>query len=230
VFYLSLHNPVGWLVTILAITGGYWLWKKQNWGAVAAVWLVGMIVFYVCSGARVFFWYAAPLYPVLLLFAAAALPLASIKFAWIEQLGRKYSLAVVALVGAISIIGIIPAAKYYRAFQLDMDNCHRAVATFLSAHVGEDELVAAEDIGYMGYYSRKRILDRDGLVSPEAAPYNRSGDYGGLIRDFRPDWLVAAPDMPTTEFLTDSIFHSSYVEVQEFAGTGCRYKVYRRHL
>ena len=229
VFYMSWHNPMGWAVTALAIAGGIWLWKKQNWGGVAAIWLVGMILFYVFSGARVFFWYAAPLYPVLLLFSAAALPYASTKFSVLEKVGREYSLVAMAVIGAIAVVGIVPAAQYYRTFQADMDNCHRAVATFLSTHVGENELVAAEDIGYMGYYSRKRILDRDGLVSPEAAPYNRSGDYGGLIRDFKPDWLVAAPDMPTTGFLTDSSFWARYEEVQEYSGVGCRYKIFRRH-
>ncbi len=230
VFYLSWHNPVGWSVALLAIVGGIWLWKKQNWGGVAAIWLVGMIAFYVFSGARVFFWYAAPLYPVLLLFCAAALPYASTKFSVLEKVGREYSLVAIALIGAIAVVGIIPAAKYYKSFQESMDNCHLAVATFLSTHVAENELVAAEDIGYMGYYSRKRILDRDGLVSPEAAPYNRSGDYGGLIRDFKPDWLVAAPEMLTTGFLKDSSFRATYEEVQEFSGVGCRYKVYRRHM
>lgn len=230
VFYMSWHNPVGWGVTILAIAGGVWLWRKQNWGGLAALWLVGMITFYVFGGARVFFWYAAPLYPVLLLFSAAALPYASTKFSVLEKIGREYSLVAIAVIGAIAVFGVIPAARYYRAFQSDMDNCHRAVATFLSTHVGENELVAAEDIGYMGYYSRKQILDRDGLVSPEAEPYNRSGDYGGLIRDFKPDWLVAAPDMPTTAFLTDSSFRAMYEEVQEFSGIGCKYKVYRQQM
>ncbi len=228
VFYLSLHNPVGWGVMIFAVAGGYWLWRKQNWGGLAAIWLAGMIVFYVFSGARVFFWYAAPLYPIMLLFASGSLPLAASRISKLEDIGRRFSVAVGVLVILISIPGITSAANYYKSFQESMDNCHRAVATFLTANVKDDELVAAEDIGYMGFYSRKRILDRDGLVSPEAAPYNLSGDYGGIIRDYKPDWLVAAPEMPTTEFLTDSTFMATYSEVQEYSGVGCRYKIYRR--
>jgi hypothetical protein len=228
VFYMSWHNPVGWGVTLLSMTGGLWLWRKQNWGGVAAIWLVGMIGFYIFSGARVFFWYAAPLYPIMLLFAAAALPMVAGRVSKLENVGRKYAPVILILIGLLSIPGIVSAAKYYKSFQQSMDNCHREVASFLSTHVGDDDLVAAEDIGYMGFYSRKRILDRDGLVSPEAAPYNLSGDYGGLIRDYKPDWLVAAPDMPTTGFLSDLTFLTKYQEVQEFTGAGCRYKIFRR--
>lgn len=230
VFYMSWHDPVGWVVTIMAILGAIWLKQKQDWGGIAIVWLMGMIAFYVFSGARVFFWYAAPLYPVLLLLAAASFPFAAGKWPRLEDLGRRYGTAIMALVGVVALIGLYPAAKYYRSFQNDMNECHRAVASFLSVNVSDEELVAAEDIGYMGYYSGKRILDRDGLVSPEAAPYNRAADYGGLIRDFKPDWLVAAPGMPTTPFLNDADFLDHYTEVQSFTGTGCKYLVFKRRI
>lgn len=228
VYYLAWHNPAGWIITFMAIAGGYWLWRKQDWGGVAVIWLAGMIAFYVFSGARVFFWYPAPLYPLLLIFAAATFPYLAGRYPALEQYGRKYAWAVVLCVAVISAVGIYPAARYYRAFQTAMTDCHLSVATFLKENVGPTELVAAEDIGYMGYYSGKRILDRDGLISPEAAPYNRSGDYGGLIRDFKPGWLVAAPDMPTTGFLNDSSFLAMYQEVQEYSGVGCRYTIFKR--
>ena len=229
VYYLAWHNPAGWIITLMAVIGGWWFWRKQNWGGLAIIWLVGLIAFYVLSGARVFFWYPAPLYPLMLIFATAAFPSLAGRFPQVEQFGRKYAWVVILIVAIVSTVGLYPAAKYYHGFQIAMNDCHLAVATFLKENVEATELVAAEDIGYMGYYSGKRILDRDGLVSPEAAPYNRSGDYGGLVRDYRPKWIVAAPDMPTTPFLADSHFLSQYTEVHSYSGTGCRYIVFKRN-
>jgi hypothetical protein len=188
-----------------------------------------LITFYLFSGARVFFWYPAPLYPLFLILAAATFPYLAGRFPAVEQYARNYAWVVILIVAVVAAAGLYPAAKYYRGFQTAMNDCHLSVATFLKENVGPTELVAAEDIGYMGYYSGKRILDRDGLVSPEAAPYNRSGDYGGLIRDFRPRWVVAAPGMPTTPFLADPDFLSQYTEVQSFSGAGCRYTLFKRN-
>ena len=51
------------------------------------------------------------------------------------------------------------------------------------------------DIGAVGYYSQRRILDLGGLVSPEINSIRRKVDYEdmlakGLYLKFRPDYLV----------------------------------------
>ena len=47
-----------------------------------------------------------------------------------------------------------------------------------------------EPIGYAGYYSRRRILDMVGLVSPEVLPYYRTPRaLSGIVRGLRPEWL-----------------------------------------
>ncbi|HTE16862.1 MAG TPA: hypothetical protein VK689_00600, partial [Armatimonadota bacterium] len=55
--------------------------------------------------------------------------------------------------------------------------------------------VALEPIGYVGYYSRRRILDEVGLVSPEMIPLNREGAgwFGRMLKRHRPDYVVERP-------------------------------------
>jgi len=57
-------------------------------------------------------------------------------------------------------------------------------------------LIATPDIGAIGYYSDRRILDMGGLVTPKIVPLMNRMDYDSLVRSFafqvagKPDYLV----------------------------------------
>jgi hypothetical protein len=71
----------------------------------------------------------------------------------------------------------------------------RAIGRWLSINTRPTDLIAAEPIGYIGYYSGRRILDEVGLVSPEMVPLNRAGSgwFGKMLARFRPDYVVERP-------------------------------------
>jgi hypothetical protein len=52
-----------------------------------------------------------------------------------------------------------------------------------------------EPIGYIGYYSRVRVLDEVGLISPEMVPLNRAGHgwFAEMIAGLKPDYIVERP-------------------------------------
>ena len=51
--------------------------------------------------------------------------------------------------------------------------------------------VAVNDVGAIAYFSRRRILDLEGLVSPEVLPYRVHADRGlRVVTDMQPDYLV----------------------------------------
>ncbi len=228
IYLMGWHTPGGWLITIAAVFGGYWLNKKQNFGWLEIIWILSMIAFFTASRARMFSWYVVPIYPVLILFATAMLPLLAYKFKLSAARLPTARLAVAVLVGLALLARDYKPMAYYKDTQQATTQMHQAVGIYLALHGQRDDLVAAEDIGYMGYYSKLRILDRDGLVSPEAIPYNRSGDYFGLINDYHPDWVVAAPNGPTSGFVTDSAFLSLYTPRQTFLYDDLGYTVYAR--
>lgn len=70
-----------------------------------------------------------------------------------------------------------------------------AAGIWLRDHTPLDARIAMEPIGYMGYYSGRRILDEVGLVSPEMVPLNRKGDgwFAEMLRRFQPDYVVERP-------------------------------------
>jgi hypothetical protein len=48
-----------------------------------------------------------------------------------------------------------------------------ATAKWIAANTPADAVIAAHDIGALGYFDRHRILDLAGLVSPEVVPFIR---------------------------------------------------------
>ena len=139
-----------------------------------------MVAFYTLSGSRVFFWYITPIYPLYAVFFAAAFVHAADRFASSPERERVWRMIVLPVVALALLFGCYKPMTYYRTWQNTQRNVHRAMGLFLRQTADPGDLVAAEDIGLIGYYSRLRILDRDGLVSPEAVPYNAAGDYLGL--------------------------------------------------
>jgi hypothetical protein len=74
----------------------------------------------------------------------------------------------------------------------------REVGRWLREHVPAGERIYLEPLGYIGYYSRGRMLDWPGLVAPAVvAVRRRSGrtdfDWADPVAALAPEWLVARP-------------------------------------
>jgi hypothetical protein len=86
-----------------------------------------------------------------------------------------------------------------RIVRVEREMLYREVGLALRDRVTRDEVVAAPEIGALGYYCRCRILDTVGLVSPRALAYYpvapelhvvNQAVPPGVIRDLRPAWIV----------------------------------------
>lgn len=228
VFIMAFHTPIGWALLVASLSGGYWLYKKQNFGGTEIAWLVAVILFYTFSRTVLFFWYVAPIYPLYLLFGTAALPFACDRWAWLARRWRVARIVIGTAMVVLVIIGNVKPFTYYHDLQILQLQAHKAIGIYLSAKASPEQVVAAEDIGYMGFYSKLTILDRDGLVSPQVIPYNEKGEYEQIVLDFRPDWVVAARPGPYSGFITDSLFLARYVEDTAFSAGSYEYCVFER--
>jgi hypothetical protein len=69
---------------------------------------------------------------------------------------------------------------------------YEKIGLFLRDNVSDDEKVFALEVGTIAYYSKKRMIDGAGLVSPGYDIYHRNGCWlVGMEREF-PDYIVAA--------------------------------------
>jgi hypothetical protein len=67
-------------------------------------------------------------------------------------------------------------------------------ASWLEANTSEEELIAAHDIGAIGYFTQRSILDLAGLVSPDVIPFIRDESELAWFMDQEcPRYLVTFP-------------------------------------
>jgi len=103
---------------------------------------------------------------------------------------RALAISVVLLVPAFTVIGAQAYARDVRIIETEMV----AAARWLSIHVSSEAVIAAHDIGAIGYYTRRPLLDLAGLITPEIIPIIR--DETALL-DFiqtrQADYLVTFP-------------------------------------
>lgn len=207
---LALHNLFGWVMLLLAPVGLIWLWRKQNFGLLELIWLLGMIIPLTITKTHLFIWYVSPIYPIYLIFILAAVPYLFDRFNFDKRKGQSVSLFIsIVLVAGLMFVNI-NNVRFYKSNQEAVVKIHESIGYYLKANGSENDLIAAEDIGYIGYISKLRILDRDGLVSPQAVPFNKSGEYFKLIETTNPDWVVASPALKNSAFIDSEPFLSLY--------------------
>jgi hypothetical protein len=109
--------------------------------------------------------------------------------AW-RILVRAWSLSIILVMGIFFLLGA-------RAYQRDVAFIEEEMvqtARWVATNTPKQARIAAHDIGALGYFARRELIDLAGLVSPEVIPFIRDqarlADY---LDDQRADFLVAFP-------------------------------------
>jgi hypothetical protein len=137
--------------------------------------------------------YLMPIIPALLVVGGVG--------AWIwlqpsssRQILRLLSLAWLMSYGAVTLTFLVVGARSYALDTRFIETEMVATAQWLEANTPPDALVAAHDIGALGYVARRDLIDLAGLVSPEVIPFIRDED--ALLRhvlEREADYLVTFP-------------------------------------
>jgi len=98
------------------------------------------------------------------------------------------------LAGSLLIAFWVVGARAYAQDVAIIESEMVTTAKWISANTSASDIVAVHDIGAIGFYSERKILDLAGLVSPEVIPIMRNEDALELfLTQNNVDYLVTFP-------------------------------------
>ena len=93
------------------------------------------------------------------------------------------------------------------------------VARWITKNTNLSANLATIDIGHLGYWSNRHIIDIVGLAQPDVAPHIAKGDFGYAIRTHQPDMiLIGASWLP--EIQSRDWFQAEYTPRHALKLTG----------
>lgn len=190
-------------------------------------WLAIVPVLYAVRGVPVLSRYLVPLLPVLAWLAWRALDRAFItrtgQAETSEALARhaRFALVAGAFIAALALVqNLVVWQRVVRpqvtSFSAGLEASLIPWGKWFDKHAEPDAVVAAPDIGALGYYGHRRVLDLAGLVSPDMVPVLQRMPQEDAVAQFefarfsRPDFLVDRAPRPW-DLLTRSPYHSALV-------------------
>jgi hypothetical protein len=195
-----LPGVIGWFIISL---------RKRDWGTLAGmVWFGGYLFLYVqrlpvYQHGR----YIMPAMPIYFLWGLAAMA----EFVKSKSLGRFHWLAATGLnafAGVLCVAFWLVGANTYAQDVALIESEMVVSAKWVAANVPQGDVVAAHDIGALGYYDNHDLIDLAGLVSPEVVPFIRDEDRLAKFLDERgAKYLITFPDFyPLLSKLAEPVF------------------------
>jgi len=158
-----------WTIGLLGIVG----WNR-HWLLLLA-WMFLYLMGYIALGVVNFHWYYAPLAVGLLLLAGIgaevtlSIPKRLSKFELQKSFGLLLTPAVILCLIAVLVAQWQSLTIVRRELPWPRIQSYKAVGDWLRENTKEDSSVATIEIGAIGYYSRRTIIDTMGLITPDVA-------------------------------------------------------------
>jgi hypothetical protein len=182
-----LPGAIGWFILSL---------RNRDWGTLAGmVWFAGYLFLYVqrlpvYQHGR----YIMPAMPIFFLWGMAAL----LEFSKTKTFGRYQWAASTGwnfLVGVMCFVFWLVGAYTYAQDVALIESEMVATAKWVAGNVPRDDVVAAHDIGALGFYDNHGLIDLAGLVSPEVVPFIRDEEkLAEFLDEQGAKYLIAFPD------------------------------------
>jgi hypothetical protein len=192
------RKPLNWFYLPLGILGAWQLVRRGRTWRLLVMWTICSFLAYVFLGVTRYFWYYAPLVPGIVLLAALGIDWIRIRLPIAHlgaQLGRYAQWALPAiLTGLLLIPNLRGMIGWYRYPDARLP-IYRRIGQWINANLPDSASVGTLEIGILGYYSQRRIVDFAGLVQPQVheqmqqeTTYVDTATWA--VEQYRPDFLV----------------------------------------
>ena len=193
---------VSWLEFGFACAG---LVSMRYWSrslVLIVCWTCVYVFAYSLLGVSAYFWYYAPLVPALVVVAAIGIDRVSTHLViWVSRFTPKHAINSpnrMLLIG--TVVCVITVGQAVRVAQVSAKGdprilIYRNAGEWLFQNTPLDSSIAALEVGAIGYYSRRTMIDFAGLLYPDIARHlSDAGSYEQsaiwTLMKYRPDYLV----------------------------------------
>jgi hypothetical protein len=170
--------------------------RARDWAVLAgSVWFLGYLGLYALRLPVTYQHgrYVMPAMPVYFIWglAGVALLLERPAPALVRRLlGRAWLISIAVVLGLFYILG---ANAYHNDIAV-IEGEMVATARWVRSNTPPSALIAAHDIGALGYFAERRLLDLAGLVSPEVIPFIRDeARLAAYLDERQADYLITFP-------------------------------------
>lgn len=214
------RNPLYWLHGALALLGLGQIARQSRHWLPLLLWTGLYILGYSLLGVSRYFWYYAPLLPafVVLVAEGTALLLCALPRLGLTRLATvgTSGLLLIALLGPLT--AEVLAGSWGTDPRLEV---YREAGQWLEAHTPPEASVGLLEVGIIGYYARRPMIDFAGLIHPEIARrFTTSTTYQGAaawtIQTYQPDYVLLHQG-PFSGIADKDWFRSVCVPLHDFA-------------
>lgn len=222
-------NPLFTMLLGLAALGVWWAWRWRVAWWPLGLWTLAYLTGYVVLGVLRFPWYYPPLVPAFsLLVACGVMGLASLLD---RPIRPPWALA------GLSVLCVVASLIWLERTQRTQPDPHlvtyRLVGDWLAQHTPAASSVGLLEIGVVGYYSERRVVDTMGLVTPGMVGHLQ--DWFQTLRyavnRYWPDYVVALAQTAWTGIVAEDWFQEAYspaVVIENAADAVAPVTIYQR--
>jgi hypothetical protein len=217
--YLGL--PFTWAHGMLALAGLVQVVRQARHWLPLLAWTAAYFLTYSLLGVSSYFWYYAPLLPAMVVLVAEGVQ----AFARLLARARAPQGLVLASTGLLMIALLSPLLTgiLHTAWSPDPRQAlYQEIGQWLEANTEADATVGALEVGVIGYYAGRSMVDFAGLIQPdvarqlgEATTYAEATVWA--IQTLAPDYVILHRDA-FAGVANGEWFAASYEPVRDFAG------------
>jgi hypothetical protein len=195
--------------------------RKKNWKLLAILlWLLGYVLLFAIRLPVTYQHgrYIIPVIPIYLMFGLLGSLSLGALIRW-KQFGsvlkKTWAVSTVLLLLIFWGLGASAFAEDVSIIESEMVD----TANWINEHTSTDAVIAAHDIGALGYFADRSILDLAGLISPEVIPFmNNEEQLANYLDTKKVDYLMTFPNWYLKFTDGKSILYSGSQEFSILAG------------
>lgn len=201
--------------SIFLISSAYGLYisLKDRVAVIAAIFFIILLCFYVVLNLPNYPWYYAPFFYLMLIFACRGIGELSTRLL-AKRLPGGYRAFVFLVLCAVTVFSLTKVVSFKEGVR---NEAYATIGSWIKTNTPPNATIAMVEIGTVGWYADRKIIDILGLVNKYNAEYISKGDLYGWLYHYQPDYILRHDPIWRWEKSTEILERSgAYASMQQF--------------